>query len=98
MSKYLVLWEVDQNRTPIDPKDRGEGWGLLMSMVGQDMEKGYVKDWGAYSGESRGYAIYDTTKIELMNALQQYVPFCHFKVHPISSVSEVKEMISALKG
>jgi hypothetical protein len=98
MSKYLVLWEVDQHKIPIDPKERGEGWSLLMAMVGQDLEKGIVTDWGAISGESRGYAIYDTTKIELMNTLQQYVPFCIFKVHPISSVSEVNEMINALKG
>lgn len=98
MAKYLVRWEVDQNKIPIDPKERGEGWGLLMAMVGQDIEKGLVKDWGAFSGESRGYSIYDATKIELMNSLQQYVPFCHFTVHPISSVGEVNEMISALKA
>jgi hypothetical protein len=28
--------------------------------------------------------------------LQQYVPFCHFKVHPIASVSQVDEVIKAL--
>jgi hypothetical protein len=98
MGKYLVLWEVDQTKIPIDPKERGGGWSMLMAMVGQDIEKGIVKDWGAFSGESNGYSIYDATKIELMKSLQQYVPFCIFKVHPISTVSEVNEMISALSG
>ena len=40
MGKYLVLWEVDQAGIPIDPKERGEGWGLLMAMIRQDFEKG----------------------------------------------------------
>lgn len=98
MGKYLVLWEVDRGRIPVDPKERGGGWSLLMSMVGQDLERGIVKDWGAFSGENRGYSIYDSSKIDLMNSLQQYVPFCSFKVHPISSIGEVNEMIEVLSG
>jgi hypothetical protein len=47
MGKYLVLWEVDQTKIPIDPKERGEGWSLLMALVRQDIEKGITKDWGA---------------------------------------------------
>ena len=98
MGKYLVFWEVDQTKIPIDPKERGGGWSLLMAMVGQDMEKGIVKDWGAYTGENKGYSIYEASKIELMKSLQQYVPFCIFKVHPISTVGDVNEMISSLSG
>ncbi len=98
MGKFLVLWEVDQTKIPIDPKERGDGWSLLMAMVGQDLEKGIVKDWGSFSGESKGYSIYEATTIELMKSLQQYVPFCIFKVHPISTVVDVNEMISSLTG
>jgi len=98
MGKYLVLWEVDQTKIPIDSLERKDGWSLLMAMVGQDHEKGHVKDWGAFTGENKGYSIYDVTRIELLKSLQQYVPFCIFKVHPISSVSEVNEMISSLSG
>jgi hypothetical protein len=98
MAKYLVLWEVDQNKIPIDPKERGGGWGILMSMVGQDFEKGIVKDWGAFTGEAKGYSIYDCAKLELMNSLQQYVPFCFFNVHSISTVDEVNEMIKSISG
>jgi hypothetical protein len=36
------------------------------------------------------------TEVEVMNALQQYVPFVHFKAHPIASVSQVDEMIKTL--
>jgi hypothetical protein len=33
MGRYLVLWEIDQTKIPMDPKERGEGWGMLMAMV-----------------------------------------------------------------
>ena len=62
------------------------------------MEKGLVKDWGSFSGESKGYSIYDTTKVEMMKSLQQYVPFVKFRVHPVATVSDVNEMLKALSG
>lgn len=98
MGKYLVLWEVDQTKIPIDPKERGAGWGMLMAMVRQDHEKGLVTSWGEFVGESNGYAVYEGTEIEVMNALQQYIPFAVFEVKPLASEDQVKEMIEALSG
>lgn len=98
MGKYLVMWEIDNSKIPIDPKERAGGWELLMEMVVQDMEKGIVKDWGNFSGTSKGYSIYDSTKLEMMKALQQYVPFVIFTVHPIATVDDVNEMLKALSG
>jgi hypothetical protein len=98
MGKYLVLWEVDQTKIPIDPKERGEGWSLLMAMIRQDIEKGLTKEWGAFVGETNGFAVNEGTELEVMNALAQYVPFCTFKVHPIATESQVNEMIKALIG
>ena len=98
MGKYLVLWEIDQSKIPLDPKERGEGWGLLMAMVKQDIEKGITKDFGAFLGENNGYSINEGTELEILNALNQYVPYCIFKVHPIASESEVNEMIKGLTG
>ncbi len=98
MAKYLILWEVDQTKIPMDPKERGEGWGMLMAMVRQDHEKGTTKDWGAFVGESNGYSIAEGTELEVMQELQQYVPFCTFKVYPIATESQVNEMIKGLTG
>jgi hypothetical protein len=98
MGKYLVLWEVDQTKIPVDPKERGDGWGLLMAMVKQDIEKGITKDFGAFVGENQGYSVQEGTELEVMNTLAQYVPFCIFKVHPVASESQVSEMIKGLSG
>lgn len=96
MGKYLMLWEIDTTKIPLGPKERGAGWNALMEMVKQDIKKGINKDWGAFVGEINGYAVMEGTEVEIMNALQQYVPFVHFKTHPIASVSQVDEMIKAL--
>ena len=98
MGKYLILWEVVQTQIPVDPKERGEGWGMLMAMIRQDFEKGTTKDWGAFVGESNGYSVAEGTELEVMNQLQQYVPFCTFKVYPIATESQVNEMIKGLTG
>jgi hypothetical protein len=96
MGKYLVLWEIDTTKIPVSPKERGTGWSALMGMVKQDIKKGLTKDWGAFVGELSGYAVNEGSELEIMNGLQQYSPFVHFKVHPIASVSQVEEMIKAL--
>jgi hypothetical protein len=95
MGKYLMLWEIDTTKIPVSPKERGAGWNALMEIVKQDMKKGITKDWGAFVGELRGYSIGEGSEVELMNTLQQF-SFVHFKVHPISSVSQVEEMIKTL--
>ena len=98
MGKYLVLWEVDQSKIPLDPKERKDAWSLLMAVVRQDIEKGIVKDWGAFVGEANGYSICEGNEVEVMNTLQQFVPYCIFKVHPIATESQVSEMVKALSG
>lgn len=96
MGKYLMLWEVDTTRLPVSPKERGAGWNALMGMVKQDIKKGITKDWGAFVGELRGYAVNEGSELEVLNAAQQYSPFVHFKVHPIASLSQVEEMIKTM--
>ena len=96
MGKYLLLWEIDRTRLPVSAKERGAGWNALMEMIKQDIKKGLVKDWGTFIGELSGYAVNEGSELEVMNAVQQYTPFVHFKVHPIGSISQVEEMIKAM--
>jgi hypothetical protein len=96
MGKYLLLWEIDSTKIPVSPKERGTGWNALMEMVKQDIKKGLIKDWGTFIGELSGYAVEEGSELEVMNAVQRFTPFVHFKVHPIGSVSQVEEMIKAL--
>ena len=98
MGKYLVLWEVDQTRVPVDAKERGTAWSLLMAMVKKDIEAGVTKDWGAFVGEVNGYTISEGTEVEIGSRLMQYAPYVSFKLHPVASVSQVDEIVRSLSG
>ena len=98
MGKYLVLWEVDRSRVPVDAKEKGAGWGALMEMVKQDIKAGLTKDWGAFVGEINGYSIAEGTEVEIGNMLMQYAPYVSFKTHPIASVTQVGDIIKKMSG
>ncbi len=98
MGKYLVTWQIDQTKIPLDPKQRGEGWQFLLAMVKQDIERRITTDWGAFVGEASGYSVLEGSEVEVMKSLQQYVPYCKFQTHPIASVRQVEEMLEALAG
>ena len=53
MGKYLVLWEVDQSRVPVDAKERGGAWSLLMEMVKQDIKRRQGKRVGSICGRNQ---------------------------------------------
>ena len=93
--KYLILWELDQTKLPIDPKERAAGWAAFMAMVRKDHERGVTTSWGSILGGG-GYTLMEGTVLEVMIALQQYVPFVTYKVHAIASESQVNELIKAL--
>jgi hypothetical protein len=98
MGTYLVMWEIDNSRIPYDPKERIEGWNLLMAGVGQNVENGIVKDWGIFVGEKKGYSIYEATRLDLMKILTQYVPFVKFEVHPAGTFDDVNATLKELSG
>lgn len=96
MAKYLLLWQVDPARVPVDPKERAAGRSGLMSMVHKDLEKGICKDWGAFTGEGRGYAIIEGSEIEVALMVEQYDPYVHFQTHPIMSPRQIDDMLKAM--
>ena len=96
MGKYLLLWDFDRSRVPVDLKERAVGLNMLVEMVKQDIKKGFIKDWGVFPGEFAGYSIVEATEVDVMKFIQQYTPFVYFKVHPVGSVSHVDEMIKAM--
>ena len=98
MGKHLIHWSLNDAKIPDDPKERGSGYGVLMAMVKQDIEKGLFKDWGAFPGEGRGYIVVEGSYLEIMKMAEQYIPYVQFEVHPAASVSEVDELIKHLTG
>jgi hypothetical protein len=97
MGRYLLLWEIDRTKIPMDIKERGIGFEMLLGIVNDDIKKGITKDWGAYVGEYKGYSVVKGTEVDVIKQLERFSPFVIFKVHPIASVANVGEMIKVMK-
>jgi hypothetical protein len=96
MARFLLNWELDQNKIPEDPKTRATAWGQLIGMIKQDIEKGMLKDWGAITGQMNGFTIFEGTETDVLTFVQQYTPWVRFTTHPIVNVREIEEMIRNL--
>lgn len=97
MGKYLILWEVDWTKIPIDRKERGIGWNGLLTLIRKNMQEGITKDWGAFVGETKGYSIMEASEVELGKTLQSYVPFTKFDIKAIATLDQVQQVIDDLK-
>jgi hypothetical protein len=42
MGKYLLLWELDRTKIPVDLKERGGEFGALMKVIKQDLKEGLL--------------------------------------------------------
>jgi hypothetical protein len=95
MAKYLVLWEIDPARVPISAKERGTAWLAMIEMMKADMKKGFVKDWGAFPGEMKGYSIGEGSEMDLVGECLQYLPYVKFEVHAVISLAQDEQVIRA---
>jgi hypothetical protein len=96
MAKYLVLWQVDQNRVPMDPKERGKNFGMALELVKQDLKKGNFTDWGHYYAGNYGHLTTTLPELELEKTLQKYSPLIIFDVHPVTSADTAAEVAKFL--
>jgi len=98
MGRYLVLWEIDSSRSPVNAKEMAAGWSLLTEMVKQDLKSGITKDHGAFVGEINGYSVLEGTEVEVTSTLAKYAPYVHFKLHAVVSVAQTSEILKKMSG
>jgi len=96
MPKYFMTWEVDPNRAPVDPRERGVLWNGMVDMVKQQLKDGTTIDWGCFAGEAKGYSIGNQNAVDLAKTLQQFYPFITFQVHHVMSVDEIGEVAKSM--
>jgi hypothetical protein len=96
MARYLALWEADNSRLPIDPKERGSDMLEALDYLRQEMKKGLIKDWGGFLGSTSGFTIYEGTEVEVGNSMQHFVPFYSYKIYPVTTLEQSEEATKAL--
>lgn len=97
MAKYLMMWELDLTKVPVNPKERATMWGPMIQMVKQQMAQGGTTEWGCFAGETRGFSIAEGDEMTVSNSVQKYLPYVTFTVHQIISVNQMEELIKNLQ-
>jgi hypothetical protein len=98
MSKYLNLWEVDNNKMPLDPEERAALIGKQLEMTKKMLDEGQVIDWGLFAGGGAGYAIAEGTEADMLKRTMPFAGYIKFKIHPILSVDQVIGVMKSLRG
>jgi hypothetical protein len=97
MGRYIVLWETDEAKIPLDPNVRRESWLAACEMVRQDFKSGLTRDWGYFLGQTKGFAINEGTEEEIGKMILKYVPYFRFQVFPIRTLDQLVEAIKSVK-
>jgi hypothetical protein len=95
MGLYHCLWHIHHTAVPIND-DGWARWQDLLGWVREQMQNGFVKDWGEFVGELNGYAVVEGSEFDLASMAQRFITVCSFEMHPIASVDTVGEMIRAI--
>lgn len=96
MGRYLVLWEADESKIPLDPEERKAGWLMAIEGVRQSFKDGLAKDWGTFLGQTKGFSISEGTEQEVINDTMKYIPFFRFNVIPLASIDQTEAAIKTI--
>jgi hypothetical protein len=96
MGKYLIMWEADESKIPVDPQERKTGWLGAIEMVKQDKKNGVLKEWGVFLSQPNGFDIVEGTETEVHQMALKYIPYFRMKIYPYLSVEKAEEAIKAM--
>lgn len=97
MAKFLVLWEADDSKIPLDPNIRREAWLAAIKLTRDDMKAGITKDWGAFAGTVKGFTISEGTAEQVHEMIVKYVPYFRFQIIPLISLDSAEAAIKTIK-
>jgi hypothetical protein len=96
MGRYLVLWEADESKIPLDPEERKTAWLMALDGVKQFIKDGLVKEWGSFIGQPNGFEIVEGTEEDIISMTLMYMPYFRFKLIPIASIDQTEAGVKAI--
>ena len=95
MGKYLVIWQFDADRS-FDPQKLGETIKSLFSLTKKFVQKNVIKDWGAFVGQTGGYAIIEATEREAGEIIKKFVKHVNYTSYRIASLAQMDDLVAKL--
>lgn len=96
MARYIIMWEVDESRIPVDPAERKAAWLGAVEMAKQEIKDGLVKYWGGFLGQTKGFDIIEGTEDQVLSTTLKYIPYFRFNVIPLISIEKLEEALKAM--
>jgi hypothetical protein len=96
MGRYLLMWEADESRIPVNPDERKVGWLGALEMTKQEIKSGLTKDWGIFLGQTKGFSISEGTEDDVIRETIKYIPYFRFKIYPLVSIEKLEAAIKAM--
>ena len=96
MGRYLILWEADESKIPVDPSERRDGWLMAIAATRQDIKDGLVKEWAAFAGQPNGFSIAEGTEEDILKITMKYMPFFRFKTIPLASIDQAEAAVKTI--
>ena len=57
--------------------------------VQQNINKGWIKSWGAYLTGNKGYGVWECSPADLYKEIQKHSPYFTCEVHEVLSLDEL---------
>ncbi len=96
MGRYLVLWEGDESKIPIDAAERQAGWLGAIELSKQYIKDGLIKEWECFAGQPNGFFIAEGTEEEILKITINFMPFFRFKTTLLASIDQVEAVIKTI--
>ena len=96
MPIYLMTWEIDTSKVPVDPKQRAKAFLPLLQETKKDMQSGLLKAWGSYPGEMRGFGVAEGSEEAVIKMAHKYIPIVLFTTHPAVTVDQMEKILKEM--
>ena len=91
MAKYLVIWETNPTQTATNPEEAAKILSGARDWVQQNIDKGVLKDWGAYLTVSKGYGVWECSPVDLYKEVQKFTPYITCEINEVLSINELPQ-------
>lgn len=91
MSKYLVIWATNQSEMSANPEEAAKILSGAKEWVQQNIDKGFLKSWGAFLNVTKGYGVWECDPVDLYKENQKFTPYFTCEIHEVLSVDEIPQ-------
>jgi hypothetical protein len=96
MARYMLLWEYDVTRCPLDTKEKVNQWLALADLVKKQLKSGEMKEWAHYAGETTGYLIVEGNEMDVLKMTDSFVPYVKFTSKVLLTIEQCEKVWKSL--